>query len=196
MSFSLWRIAPALALFALRCAAAATAAQSNPAEPQSTIITSDGPLTMQNDGVQAHFVFTQNVHLTGTNLEVTCDQLEVFAEQRGETGSAVDRLGSIRLIVASGNVVISQAGRRATAGHVEVLPPEDKIVLTGDPVVTDTQGTAAGEKITFHRGKQEFEIEKPRLSMRALPNLGFPQQTPSPAETPPAGAAPAPAPES
>lgn len=148
---------------------------------EPTIIRSKGPLTMRNNGVEAHFVWTDEVILTGTNLQVTCDQLEVFAERKSEEKGTEAGIGSfqgIRRILATGSVVITQEGRTATAARVEVLPEEDIIVLTGDPAVTDPAGTAKGSKITFFRGKQEFEIEDPQVIMRTIPNLGFPQQGP------------------
>lgn len=144
-------------------------------ELKDTIVTSDH-LELKNDGELAYFAFSDNVRLTGTNIEVTCDLLEIYAEsKKGEEGE-LGGVGGLRQIVASGNVVISQEGRRATAGRAEVLPEEDKIVLTEDPVVTDPQGTVSGEKMTFFRGEQNGEIVKPRVLLRALPDMGFPKR--------------------
>jgi lipopolysaccharide export system protein LptA len=177
------------------------ASQPDPGATQDTIIRSKGPLTMKNNGIEAHFVWIDEVVLTGTNLEVTCDKLEVFAERAPEQAGRKGALGSfqgIRRILASGHVVIRQEGRKATAELVEVLPADERIVLTGDPVVTDPAGTVKGTRITFFRGKQEFEIENPEVIMRALPNLGFPQQAPAAtdasAPTTPATPAPTPSP--
>jgi lipopolysaccharide export system protein LptA len=169
--------------------AAVAAADDAPAEPPRTIITSDSA-EARNDGVEAWFVFVGNVHLTGNNLDVTCDKLEVWAE----TETARGDVGPIRRILATGRVVIRQEGRQATAGVVEVLPREDMVTLTEDPVVTDTAGTAAGERIRFFRGSQRLFIDKPRVEMRGLPNLGFPQQEPPAAPAPTAEDQPAPTP--
>lgn len=149
--------------------------------PQATIITSERA-ELQNTGVDAYTVFEENVRLTGTNLEVTCDKLEVFGEQIDDPERESGTLGKIRprRILATGNVIILQAGRKATAETLEILPQEDKIVLSGNPVVTDIQGTAAGDRITFFRGDQHFIVERPRIEMRSLPNLGFPQDPGSP----------------
>jgi lipopolysaccharide export system protein LptA len=162
--------------------------QAGSTNPQSTIITSERA-ELRNTGVDAYTVFEENVRLTGTNLEVTCDKLEVFGEQIEDPENAASALGKIRprRILATGHVVILQAGRKATAESLEVLPQEDKIILSGNPVVTDTQGTAAGDRITLLRGDQRLYIDNPRIEMRSLPNLGFPQNpdnAPTPEATP------------
>jgi lipopolysaccharide transport protein LptA len=167
-------------------------------EMTNTIITSDGPLEGKNDGVSSYFVLTDNVRLTGTNLVVTCDKLEVFADQIGDRSATVGKPGDIRRIVATGHVVIAQEGRKATAGRVEVLPREDKIVLTEDPVVTQEGISTAGETITFLRGEQKLIVDKPKLAGPPMRNLGFAPQPGAATEASPngdnGGAAPAPAP--
>ncbi|BET69718.1 hypothetical protein ASA1KI_46360 [Opitutales bacterium ASA1] len=166
-------------------------AQVGVTTPSETIITSEGPLQMRNDGVEAYFVMTDKVRLVGTNLEVTCDKLEVFAETKKDEGASADAkgfggIGGIRRILATGNVVIVQEGRRATAGRAEVLPLEDKIELTENPAVTDPQGTMEGSRIEIFRGEQNAVVHDPKVLLRALPNLGFPRQPgdPAPSSTP------------
>jgi lipopolysaccharide export system protein LptA len=168
-------LVPVCAATSLARGAAATAMPSA-SEMTNTIITSDGPLEGKNDGVSSYFVLTDNVRLTGTNLVVTCDKLEVFADQIGDRSATVGKPGDIRRIVATGHVVISQEGRKATAGRVEVLPREDKIVLTEDPVVTQGQIVRAGETITFLRGEQKLIVDKPKLTGPPMRNLGFAPQ--------------------
>ncbi|MGH8019922.1 MAG: LptA/OstA family protein [Opitutaceae bacterium] len=190
-----FHIIAAFAAFAFALAALAHA-QAGTTDPQETIITSEGPLQMRNDGVEAYFVMTDNVRLVGTNIEVTCDKLEVFAETKKEEKDAGNFSGisGIRRVLATGHVVIMQEGRRATAGRAEVLPQENKIVLTEEPVVTDPQGTVAGSKIEIFRGEQNATVYDPRLLFRALPNLGFPRR-PGEEAAPEESASGAPAPE-
>lgn len=161
-------------------------AQVGATNPQPTIITSERA-ELRNTGVDAYTLFEENVHLTGTNLEVTCDKLEVFGEQTDDPTKQAGALGKIRprRILATGKVVVLQAGRKATAESLEILPQEDKIILSGDPVVTDTQGTVSGERITYLRGDQRAYIDRPRVEMRSLPNLGFPQNPDNAPESPP-----------
>lgn len=159
--------------------------------PDETVITGKR-LEMQNDGQRAYFVFSEAVRLEGNNLTVTCDLLELYSERLDEAEETFGELGRIRLIVASGNVLIEQEGRTARAERAEVRPLEDKIVLTGNPVVTDAQGTVSGAKMTFFRGQQQGAIVESgeagpvRVRLPMLPDLGYsPQQAPPPPQPPP-----------
>jgi len=178
-SFYRSRLAPLATALTLCIALAQSAGQVGSDTPQDTIITS-AYAELRNDGVEAYTMFRDNVRLTGTNLEVTCDLLEVFGEEQPNDGETVGQLGPMRTrrLVATGNVVIKQAGREAHAEKVEVLPLEDVIILTGSPVtVTDTQATYEGAEIRFRRGDRQIEITKPRGVFRPLPDLGFPQDS-------------------
>lgn len=152
-----------------------------------TVISSDR-LEMENDGEKAFFLFSDNVKLTGNNLMVTCDRLEIHADRTGDLEANVGQIGSIRQILALGNVTISQEGRVARAGRAEVLPGQDKIVLTENPIVTDTQGTVSGESITFFRGDRRAIVEggatgPARVVLPAMPNLGFGDEVEEPEPT-------------
>lgn len=157
---------------------AAHAAQEPDAAPQKTIVKADR-LEARNDGVEGHYVFIGNVHITGTNLEITCDRLEIFSvsDEGSDAAAAAPDSGNIRRMLAIGHVVIAQQGRRATCGLAEVLPREEKIVLTEDPVVSDIAAgvTMKGTRMTAYRGERSMEIENPEVIGPALPNLGFPR---------------------
>lgn len=142
-----------------------------------TVISSDR-LEMKNDGDKSFFLFSDNVKLTGNNLVVTCDRLEVHADRTGDLDANIGQLGGIQQILAIGNVSISQEGRVARAGRAEVLPGEDKIVLTENPIVTDTQGSVSGESMTFYRGERRAIVASgasgpARVVLPAIPDLGF-----------------------
>ncbi len=173
------------------------AAQTPPPAPttttttalQKTTVTSDR-LEAHNTGADGHYVFVGHVHIIGTNLEIFCDRLEIFTENKEGTDkdSALTESGVVRRVLATGSVSISQQGRKATCGTVEILPLEDRIILTDNPIVSDiAMGvTMKGTRMTYHRNERDIEVENPEVVGPALPNLGFP--------TPPAGGAPAPAP--
>ncbi len=171
--------------------------------PQNTIVTADR-LEMKNTGVESHLVFIGNVHLTGTNLTVTCDRVEIYAEQipdirDPEKKATIGKIGALTRILALGRVRISQEGRTATAGRAEVMPIEDKIILTEEPVVTDTetQVTVSGSRMTFFRGDRYGQVENPQVVGPAIPNLGFPRDAKAAdpaAENPTAAPAPGTAP--
>lgn len=185
-------------------AAQTPAADPAPLTPQNTIVTADR-LEMKNTGVESHLVFIGNVNLTGTNLTVTCDRVEIYAEQipdirDPDKKATIGKIGALTRILALGNVRISQEGRTATAGRAEVLPIEDRIILTEEPTVTDTENqlTVTGTRMTFFRGERAAQVENPRVVGPALPNLGFPREgekqdgTGSPEATAPGGSTTAP----
>ncbi len=146
-----------------------------------TVISSDR-LEMNNNGQSASFNFTGNIKLTGTNLIVTCDALEVQTERNETPEISTKELGNISSIIATGNVSISQRGRTATAGRAEVYPNDDKIVLTDNPKVADNQGNVVtGAKITLFRGVGKVVVERDmksrvRVSSSSLPDLGFSEE--------------------
>jgi lipopolysaccharide transport protein LptA len=145
--------------------------------PPQTVISSDR-LEMENEGEKAFFLFSDHVKLTGNNLIVTCDRLEVHSDRTGDLDANFGKLGSIKQIVAIGNVSISQEGRTARAGRVEVIPAEDKIVLTENPTVIDAQGSVSGERMVFLRGERRAVVESgtsgpARVVLPAIPDLGF-----------------------
>lgn len=155
------------------------------APPPQTVISSDR-LEMETVGEKAFFLFSDNVKLTGNNLIVTCDRLEVHSDRTGDMDANFGKLGSIKQIVAIGNVSISQEGRTARAGRVEVIPAEDKIVLTENPIVTDAQGTVSGERMFFYRGDRRAVVESgpggpARVVLPAIPDLGFDNNAEDPA---------------
>lgn len=158
------------------------------APPPQTVISSDR-LEMETDGEKAFFLFSDNVKLTGNNLIVTCDRLEVHSNRTGDLDANFGNLSSIEKIVALGNVSISQEGRTARAGRVEVIPAEDKIVLTENPIVTDAQGAVSGERMIFYRGDRRAVVESgssgpARVVLPAIPNLGFDDDAEEPAIPP------------
>jgi len=78
--FFIYVIAPLLPLL--------TWAQS--IEPKNTVITSDGPGEMVSNEKQTEttITFKDNVVVTGTNMKLTCDYLEVVVIRSGDPKSA------------------------------------------------------------------------------------------------------------
>jgi lipopolysaccharide export system protein LptA len=191
-------LAAGLALSPLPTVRAADAPKLS-GELQKTTVKSDR-LEMRNTGIEGHYVFIGHVRITGTNLEVTCDRVEVFSVSKDgddqPKDSSVPDTGNIRRMLATGNVAISQEGRKATCGVAEVIPDEGKIILTESPIITDvaTAVTMKGTRMTVFRDERYAVIENPEVVGPALPNLGFtpgggtngqPTTTPTPPATPP-----------
>lgn len=139
-----------------------------------------------SEDARGRFLFSGNVRVSGNNLVVTCDRLDVVTERSGDLNSTIGQLGKIESIVATGNVTITQAGRTATSARADVRPGEGRIVLTGDPVVTDPQGgVMRGERITIIQGERRVLVDNPRITFDRLPDLGFaPDAQPQPAPAP------------
>jgi len=155
-------------------------------------------LEMTSTDSETFVIANGDVILTGTNLRITCDRLEITALRIGDKTATVGNLEKIKYILAIGKVRIVQGDREATCQRAEVFPRDEKVVLTEDPVIVDSSNgfVAAGEKITLLRGKREVFVDKPRftgppvgdLSATAKPKPAAPATAPA---TPPPAAVPA-----
>ena len=161
-----------LALLLAGLPAAVALAQS--AAPQPTVIESDGRGEMVSTDNETTITFRDNVRVTGTNMRLTCDYLEVVVIRSGDKAATLGKLDKFRSMLATGNVRMVQGDREAACGRAEVLPEQEKVVLSGNPVVVDRdQNTRiAGEKITMLRGQRRVEVEKPLLTAPEIKDLG------------------------
>jgi lipopolysaccharide export system protein LptA len=142
--------------------------------PQPTSLTCDH-MDMWSEGDETRAICTGQVVLTGTNMRMSCDRLELTASRINEKSTSVPTLEKFKYLLATGHVNIVQGSRGATCGRAEVFPRENKVVLTEEPVVVDhaTDFVSAGEKITLLRGQERVEVEKPRLTGPPIKDLGF-----------------------
>lgn len=152
------------------------------AVPQSTVIESDGRGEMVSTDTETTITFRDNVRVTGTNMRLTCDYLEVVVVRVGDKAATLGKLEKFRSMLATGNVRMIQGEREAACGRAEVLPEQEKVVLSDHPVVVDRdQNTRiAGEKITMLRGQRRVEVEKPLLTAPEIKDLGV-DKSPAPA---------------
>ena len=144
-------------------------------EPQPTTLTCDH-MDMWSEGDETKAICTGNVTVTGTNLLIVCDRLELTATRIGkEEAGAVPDLDKFRYLLATGNVSITQGTRVATCGRAEVFPREEKVVLTENPVVADkeSQMVSAGDRITMLRGQERVFVENLKLTGPPIKDLGF-----------------------
>jgi lipopolysaccharide export system protein LptA len=194
------RLPLALAAFAsavVLFAAAPTLPAAAPAAEQPTVITSTRAKVVRGEK-ETVIVYDGTVIVAGTNLRILCDHLEVVLHRLGERADSLSVLDKFKSLVATGHVHVTQGDREASCGRAEVLPGEDKIVLTEDPIVTYRDGpntvTNAGSRITFNRGKNELEIEQPRTTGPSLPDLGAKPADLAPATPAPTAPTPPPTP--
>ncbi|MDR1789321.1 MAG: LptA/OstA family protein [Opitutaceae bacterium] len=143
------------------------------APPQPTVVTSD-KLEMWTTDEETRAIFTGNVTATGDNIRVTCDHLEITARSLSEKDSKLSTIEKFKALVATGSVHLVQAGREVTCGRAEVLPGEDKLILTESPVVIDHSGpyVSTGDRIVLHRGEKRITGDNIRTTLPPVKDLG------------------------
>ena len=127
-------------------------------ETEATIVTSQ-LLHMIEEPKQTLFRFNEDVQVTATNLDTTCERLEVIAIEKANTTTDTKNTLDLQRIEAHENVVIKQTGRISTAKKAIFLPKEGKVVLEGSAVVEDEQGRAAGHRMTLFQGQGRATVE-------------------------------------
>lgn len=182
-------------LFAGACLMAGLAV-GQAAEEATTNIKCDGAGEMVSTDTETTITFNDNVVVTGTNLKLTCDYLQVVVLRTGDPTATIGKLNKFGSLLATGNVVITQGDREAACGRAEVLPEQDRIILSENPVIVDrdTDTRTVGDKITLLRGERKVIVEKLKLTGPPIKDLGFDktEKPPEPAATPPTGSAPQP----
>jgi len=154
---------------------------------------------------ETFFVFkssaTKRVTLTGTNLKIVCDQLEITATGIDKTDKDKDGKApalpspeKFKYLLATGNVHIVQGEREARAGRAEVFPGQDLIELTQNPVVIDHGSDTVkdgvvdhsndyeqtGERIEMLRAERRVRVYGSKLEGPAIRDLGFDKSQPAP----------------
>lgn len=155
-------------------AATATAAFAQNAVEQPTVIESRA-LDMKSTDTETTSVFTGSVVVTGTNLRLACDRLQVVAFRQKDNTAAIGKVERFKSLVAEGNVRIIQGDREAACGKAVVLPGDDKITLTDRPVVTDkgVGWTWTGDELVLLRGERQVRGTNVRIVGPAVKDLGF-----------------------
>ncbi|HWA27168.1 MAG TPA: LptA/OstA family protein [Lacunisphaera sp.] len=156
------------------------------AEPQNTEITSD-QFDWRSTDTETVAVFTGKVLAVSTNQRLTCDRLEIVATRKGDPGATIGKLDSFKSFLASGNVRIIQGDREAACGRAEVLPGQNKVVLTGQPVVVDhsVNWTWTGDELEMLRGERQVRGKNVRFTGPPIKDLGVdkdkkPEAAPAP----------------
>ena len=127
-------------------------------ETEATIVTSQ-LLHMIEEPKQTLFRFNEDVQVTATNLDTTCERLVVIAIEKANATPDPKAALELQRIEAHENVVIKQTGRISTAKKATFLPQEGKVVLEGSAVVKDEQGRAAGHRMTLFQGQGRAIVE-------------------------------------
>ena len=167
-------------------------------EPPPTEITSTKLEMWSNaDSTETHAIFTGNVTVTGNEIKLTCDRLEILAERIGDKSATIGTLDKFKFLIATGKVNIVQGDREANCGRAEVYPREDKIILSDKPVVIDhvANTVATGDPIEMYRGQRRVSSANVHVTFPAIKNLSYDKTAPLPKpDAEPAANTPAPTP--
>ncbi len=139
----------------LLCAAPLWAAQDVPVK-----ITSD-TMTYTQKGDQV--VFKGSVYVIRQDIELWSDTLTVFLEKKesskNATQSVVDEQGSIKKIIAQGNVRIkADKGRSGTCGKATYEADKDLLTMEIDPILMEGANKIQGEVIKLYIKENRSEV--------------------------------------
>ncbi|MFU8847961.1 MAG: LptA/OstA family protein [Opitutales bacterium] len=129
-------------------------------EPQLTVVQSQ-LLRMIEEPGQTLFRFSDAVEISATNLDVSCERLDVIASESAVAQGAKEPAARLEVerIEAHDRVEIRQAGRTASAKRAFFLPKEGKVVLEDEAVVTDARGQVFGYRMTLLQGQRRAIVE-------------------------------------
>ena len=154
-------------------AAVALRAADQPAP--NTVIESDALDSRQVGATETLSVFTGHVVVTGNNIRMHCDRLEMTTTRLANRTDAVGKQAQFKYLLATGHVHIFQGDREAACGRAEVLPQDDRITLTENPVVTDhgNNTVATGDRLVLLRGERRVTGTHVKIVGPPVKDLGF-----------------------
>ena len=102
------------------------------------------------------FIFEEKVRILRCAMTILCDRLQVIND-------ASDK--NIERIIATGNVRFQQGTRSAVAERADYFESEQRLVLTGNPRVWDTQehDELAGEEIILLLQEEKALVKQARV---------------------------------
>ncbi len=148
-------------------------------EPQNTDILAE-QFDWRSTDTETIAVFTGKVIATTTNQRLTCDRLEIVALRKGDPTATIGKIESFKSLVATGNVRIIQGDREAACGRAEVLPGDNKIILSGQPVVVDhsVNWTWTGDELEMLRGERQIRGKNAHFTGPPIQDLGIDKSKP------------------
>jgi lipopolysaccharide export system protein LptA len=102
------------------------------------------------------FIFEEKVRVLRCAMTILCDRLQVMNDTSDK---------SIEQIVATGNVRFQQGKHSAVAERADYFESEQKLVLTGNPRVWDTQehDELTGEEIVLLLQEEKVLVKQARV---------------------------------
>ncbi len=135
-------------LFQAVNASEATQEEDEKPEPQPVVIESK---TMEMNNELKIVTFKGDVNARKDNFVIDCDKMLVYyAGSSGDRGTTDESTTKIDKIVATGNVVVTRAkGGTATAENATYFQKDEKIVLTGSPIMKQGGDLVKADRITI-----------------------------------------------
>jgi lipopolysaccharide export system protein LptA len=134
--------------------------EEKPGETSPVTITS-ARLTYADADRLAHY--EGGVVAKGTSFTASSNTMDVYLLPRSQTSSNQQLAGPGQLdhMVAQGNVIVQQPGRRAEGHTLVYTAADDKFVLTGGPpsIFDAERGKITGVSLTFFRGDDRVLVE-------------------------------------
>jgi lipopolysaccharide export system protein LptA len=146
--------------------------------PVSTVLMQSGkngkvtPVTIKSSKLQyidkeRQIHFDSGVTAEGSELKLTANRMDVLLAARNQKQTEKDdakdlaQPGKIEQIVASGDVLITEADRRAMGGQLVYTTADDKFVLSGNSpsIFSAEHGKITGVSLTFFRHDDRVLVE-------------------------------------
>ena len=116
--------------------------------------------TLEMDDVSKVVTFTGDVNAKKGDFIIDCQKMRVYYESLPTSKKASEADSSISKIIATGRVSISRAqGGLATAEKAVYFEDDEKIVLTGNPVVKQGNDFVEGDRITIFLKENRSVVE-------------------------------------
>jgi lipopolysaccharide export system protein LptA len=135
--------------------------QTDKAGKSTPVAIMSSGLTYTDSERRAHY--EGGVIVKAADLTITAKQMDVFLMASGQaTGNmALTSQGQLDRMVAQGNIVITQAQRRADGDQLVYTASDDKFVLSGGPpsIFDAERGKITGDSLTFYRRDDRVLVE-------------------------------------
>ncbi len=116
--------------------------------------------SLEVDNKRKIVTFSGNVNASRDDFTIDCEEMRLYYYDTGKAQSEADPEVKIDRIVAIGKVKISRAdGGSATADKAVYYQKDEKVILTGKPVVKQGKDLVEGAKITLFLKENRSIVE-------------------------------------
>ncbi len=116
--------------------------------------------TLEIDNKNQRVIFTGNVDARRSTFTIQCQKMHLY--YLGDASGKAEGPEDIRVdrVEARGNVKITRFdGGEAMADEAVYYQKDDKVILTGNPVVKQGEDFVEGSRITFYIGEKRSIVE-------------------------------------